>query len=49
MYECCTDKNTGEKFGWGRVLDYIGVEWEDRYIDWGARQIDMFKDMGLEK
>lgn len=49
MYECCTDKNTGEKFGWGRVLDYIGVEWEDRYIDWEARQIDMFKDMGLEK
>ena len=20
---------TGEKYGWGRVLDYIGVEWED--------------------
>lgn len=18
-----------EKYGWGRVLDYIGVEWED--------------------
>ena len=48
MYECCTDKNTGEKFGWGRVLDYIGVEWEDKYVDWGARQIDMFKDMGLK-
>ena len=47
MYECCTDKNTGEKFGWGRVLDYIGVEWEDKYIDWESRQIDMFKDMGL--
>lgn len=29
MYECCTDKKTGEKFGWGRVLDWIGVEWED--------------------
>lgn len=29
MYECCTDKKTGEKYGWGRVLDYIGVEWED--------------------
>lgn len=29
MYECCTDKKTGEKFGWGRVLDYIGVGWED--------------------
>lgn len=31
MYECCTDKTTGEKFGWGRVLDYIGVEWENEY------------------
>lgn len=29
MYRCCTDKKTGERFGWGRVLDYIGVEWED--------------------
>jgi len=29
MYKCCTDKITGEKFGWGRVLDYIGVGWED--------------------
>lgn len=24
MYECCIDNN-GEKFGWARVLDYIGV------------------------
>lgn len=29
MYRCCTDKETGEKFGWGKVLDYIGVGWED--------------------
>lgn len=29
MKNCCTDSETGEKFGWGRVLDYIGVEWED--------------------
>lgn len=29
MYRCCTDPETEEKFGWGRVLDYIGVEWED--------------------
>lgn len=28
MYECCTDPETGEKYGWGRVLDYIGVEWK---------------------
>lgn len=25
MYECCTDEATGEKYGWARVLDYIGV------------------------
>ncbi len=28
MYECCTDEK-GQKYGWGRVLDYIGVGWED--------------------
>lgn len=25
MYKCCTDEETGEKYGWARVLDYIGV------------------------
>lgn len=29
MYRCCTDPETGEKYGWGKVLDYIGVGWED--------------------
>jgi hypothetical protein len=29
MYRCCTDKITGEIYGWGKVLDYIGVKWED--------------------
>lgn len=29
MYRCCTDPKTGEKYGWGKVLDYIGVEWEN--------------------
>lgn len=28
MYECCTDE-AGEKYGWGKVLDYIGIGWED--------------------
>ena len=46
MYECCTDPKTGEKFGWGRVLDYIGVEWEDQYIDWDSRQMNMFEMLG---
>lgn len=31
MYRCCTDPATGEKYGWGRVLDYIGVAWKDEY------------------
>lgn len=26
MYECCTDENGG-KFGWAKVLDYIGVDY----------------------
>lgn len=26
MYSCCTDEN-GEKYGWARVLDYIGVKY----------------------
>lgn len=29
MYRCCTDQETGQQYGWGRVLDYIGIEWED--------------------
>ncbi len=29
MRRCVTDSETGEKFGWGRVLDYIDVGWED--------------------
>lgn len=27
MYGCVTDE-TGNKYGWGKVLDYIGVGWE---------------------
>lgn len=26
MYECCIDEN-GKKYGWSKVLDYIGVEY----------------------
>lgn len=26
MYECCTDEN-GEKYGWAKVLDYIGIQY----------------------
>lgn len=29
MYRCCKDNN-GNPFGWGKVLDYIGIKWEDK-------------------
>lgn len=28
MKRCCVDEKTGEKYGWGNVLSYIGVPWE---------------------
>lgn len=28
MFKCCTDEATGEKYGWARVLDYIGVDYK---------------------
>ena len=28
MKKVCTDEN-GQKYGWGRILDYIGIGWED--------------------
>lgn len=28
MRHVCQDEN-GDWYGWGRVLDYIGVEWEN--------------------
>jgi len=44
MYRCCTDPETGEKYGWGRVLDYIGVGWEnDPYTDC-VGQMSMFEE-----
>lgn len=28
MNKCCVDEETGEQYGWGRVLTYIGVAWD---------------------
>lgn len=42
MYKCAIDEKTGEQYGWGRVLDWIGVPWEDEYIDWNKEQICLF-------
>lgn len=41
MYRCCTDPETGEKYGWGRVLDYIGVGWENQWDTGCVGQIPM--------
>lgn len=41
MYECCTDDNDN-KYGWGKVLDYIGVEWEIPYIE--NKQLSLFEE-----
>lgn len=41
MYRCCTDPDTGEKFGWGRVLDYIGVEWENKWNESSDGQMNI--------
>ena len=33
MMNCCTD-DEGEKYGWARVFDYIGIEWQhpEKYL-----------------
>jgi len=28
MKDCCIDETTGQKYGWGRVLDHIGIGWD---------------------
>ena len=40
MNRCCEDEN-GEKYGWGRVLDYIGVEWRDIPIEYAQMKLDL--------
>ena len=33
----------GTWYGWGHVLDYIGVGWRDPWEQfWGERQMDLF-------
>ena len=41
MYNCVTDE-TGT-YGWGRVLDYLGIEWEDNYVDWNKQQLSLLE------
>lgn len=45
MYRCCKDED-GTPYGWGRVLDYIGVEWENPPI---SEQISLFDQEGTDR
>jgi hypothetical protein len=40
MNKCCEDAD-GTKYGWGRVLDYIGVEWRDKVFDMKNNQLSL--------
>lgn len=42
MKRCVTDLVTGEKYGWGRVLDYIGIDWADDPSGNLSGQLDIF-------
>lgn len=44
MYRCVKDQKTGEQYGWGKVLDYIGVGWENMPDTDLAGQFNMFAD-----
>lgn len=41
MYRCCTDEN-GQKYGWGRVLDWIGVGWRNEVPEDQGEQLSFF-------
>lgn len=45
MNRCVTDEETGEKYGWGRVLDYIGIEWRDKVDSNTWEQVNLLSEM----
>lgn len=48
MYRLVADEKTGEQYGWGRVLDYIGVGWENAPDTECVGQIGLFDDGPIE-
>lgn len=40
MLRCVEDQKTGEKYGWGRVLDYIGIGWRPEEIGYGQMRLE---------
>ena len=47
MNRCCKDPD-GTLYGWGRVLDYIGVGWRDEVFDMENAQLS-FDDIDNEE
>lgn len=43
MRKCVKDPDTGETYGWGKVLDYIGIEWEDIPMEQLELPLDQMK------
>lgn len=39
MHKCCVDEK-GQRYGWGRVLDYIGIGWRPEEIGFGQMEIE---------
>ena len=39
MYKCCHDED-GTPYGWGRVLDYVGIKWKDPEHWWLDEEIE---------
>ena len=48
MYRLCKDPD-GTEYGWGRVLSYIGVEWETPYQEGVTGQLDLFGGGGNDE
>lgn len=46
MYRLVTDPETGEQYGWGRVLDYIGVGWKEPPVT-QLTMFDLYSDEDL--
>ena len=45
MNRCVTDEETGERYGWGRVLDYIGIEWRDKVDSNTWEQVNLLEEV----
>ncbi len=47
MYNCCFDEVTGERYGWGRVLDWIDVKWENWW--WEGQQFSFLDEYSVRR